>query len=278
MLVLYLAPLLSPAAVWDEARERVVADRLTENLETGEVVWLASANGTGFPAVYTPPDAYALPTAFPVTVILLHSMGGHPDWPVVIAPLRKLFHHAGWISLSLQLPVLSADTPLSEYGKTLKESSRRIKSGITFLKERELRNIIMIGYGFGAATGAQYLAGNGEQDICGFAGISAHARKFLNPPLDLLGALGQLHVPVLDIYGERDQRIITQTADDRRLVIRKNDNSGFNQIAIKGADQYYTHQEQALFDWITFWLNGLTDTDECSYPYDGETQAEPLVE
>lgn len=254
--VLYLVPLTLLAAIWDLEREREVAEKLSAELESGEIIWLPSARHPEFPAIYTLPETNWNPNITKGTVVLLHGMGGHPDWPVVISPLRKLFKKAGWVSLSIQLPVLSAKTPLSEYGNTVVEAGRRISIGIDFLNEQEEKNIIVIGYGFGAAVAARYLDNN-TPGICGFVGISMLARKFLNPQLDLPMALGKLKIPLLDIYGSNDQKIILQTADDRRLAAWKNGNQHFTQINLDGADQNYLDQEKTLFNQIMQWLDEL---------------------
>lgn len=252
------------ATIWDQDRERAIAEKLTEDLESGDVIWLSQGNQE-FPGIFTPPDTNWHPNAKQEAVILLHGMGGHPDWPVVISPLRKFFNLAGWTSLSIQLPVLSAETPLSEYGITVREAARRIKSGVEYLHDNGYAIIVVAGYGFGAATAAWYLANDGEDNVCAFAGISMHARKFLNPQLDLTGSLGKLHIPVLDIYGSNDLKAVTQTADDRRLAIRENGNSFFTQISIDDTDQYYTHKDRVLFDSIKHWLESLKLRDRsCS--------------
>lgn len=253
------------AALWDADRERAVAEKLAADLENGEIIWLSANAQAAFPAIYTLPETNWNPDANQGTVILLHGMGGHPDWPVVISPLRNFFNQASWKTLSIQLPVLSAEIPLFEYGNTVKEAARRIKSSIAYLEEQGDENIILIGYGFGAATAAWFLANEDANNICAFAGISMHARKFLNPALDLLGSLANLHVPILDIYGTRDQKVIMQSADDRRLAARKNGNDNFTQVVIEDGDQYYTRQEQELFDQIMLWLASLElDNKGCS--------------
>lgn len=265
ILALGLVPSLLNAALWDQDRERAVAERLAGDLESGKIIWLSSKNHQEFPAIFTPPDTNWHPNAKQKAIILLHGMGGHPDWPVVISPLRKYFNQAGWTSLSIQLPVLSAETALSEYGNTVKEAARRIKNGIEYLREQGYETIVLTGYGFGAATAAWYLANEGGENVCAFAGISMHARKFLNPQLDLLSSLGNLHIPILDIYGTKDQKVVTDTADDRRLAVRKNGNSDYTQISLDDVDQYYTHQDQELFESIKQWLDSLElQSRDCS--------------
>ena len=260
MLVFLLGLIPAPghSVVWDSDREALIAYRLSEELQSGELVWLKSPGGQSVAAVFTSAGPYLRPTA----VILLHGMGAHPDWPVIISPLRKHLAKEHWSSLSIQLPVLANDQPVADYGRTLKESSRRIRMGVEYLIKRNYRDIVLIGYGFGAMSALEYIVNRDRQHIAAFAGISMLARKFLEPRVDMLAYLERAELPILDIYGSDDMNFVVKTADDRRLYASKTTTKYITQRMVEGADHYYTGHEQTVFGLITKWLGALQQDPE----------------
>ncbi len=247
-----------PAVVWDTGREQTNAKVLTDNLEFGSVVWISKDNKKGFPAIYTPSGPYGSDNA----IILLHSMGGHPDWPVVISPLRRSFRYSNWTTLSIQLPVLDPERIISEYSKTLAEAADRIKAAVEFLHAQGRENVYLLGYGFGATAAAYYLSQKPDQQIPGFISVSILARKFLNPKVDILDLYKHISIPVLDIYASDDQASVIQGADDRRLAINHGDGSNFSQTMIPDSDHSYTNSETKLYQAIDEWLQWMSSLHE----------------
>lgn len=240
-------------ADWDTDKEGAIADKLSAQLEYGDIIWLQTDKNSEFPAIYTLPVYNKKDRA----VILLHGMSAHMDWPVVISPLRGFFRDRMWSSLSVQLPVIATGKPPAEYSRTLDEASRRIQSSIQYLKDQGYDTLVLAGYGFGATIAAFFLTNGHTRDIDAFVGISMLARKFLAPQVNLLDYLEKLSLPVLDIYGSNDLPVIIRTADDRRLFAQKNGADRFSQIMIEGADHYYTGHVQTLFNDIISWLQSL---------------------
>ena len=186
--------------------------------------------------------------------VILHGMGGHADWPDVVAPLRRDLPAQGWATLSIQLPVLAPGVPSADYGATLRRTPARIESAVACLSQRGYRRFVVIGYGFGATAAAQYLAAHGR-GVSALVGISMHAPPFLDPPPDLPDSLLHVSVPVLDIYGSRDHADILSQADDRRLAGTQNRERSYEQVLIDGADHDYAGFESALINRITAWLD-----------------------
>jgi pimeloyl-ACP methyl ester carboxylesterase len=259
-----MAPFLMAGVLWDEAKERSVADKLSRDLEPGQIVWLAVADDREFPAIFT----RAVPEVDGSTaIILVHGMGGHPDWPEVISPLRVLLAGKGWTTLSLQMPVLPPEAPLADYGKTLDENHLRISAAVQHLKNYGYEKVVLAGYGFGAASAAHYLAAGNHHEIHAFAGISMLARKYLDPALDLHASLGKLDLPVLDIYGSEDLKTIINTADERRVAARKNGGSPqYEQVIVWNADHYFTGHDQELVNHIDRWLGQVMPDKKESRP------------
>lgn len=246
--------LLSPSGrtqVWDSDKEKVIAERLAGEIDSGKVIWLKPVFGDSFPAIAGSAGPYARSTA----IILLHGMGGHPDWPVVISPLRRYLQVHHWTTLSIQLPVLKADRSPSDYGKTMREAGRRIDSAIRYLDKKHYSRVVLLGYGFGATTAIYALTDNNRPAVSGLVAVSMLARKFLDPGINLPESLKKISLPILDIYAESDKAIIIDTADDRRLAARNNDQAHYTQVMLEDTDHYYTGHEPELLQQILDWLD-----------------------
>ncbi|MFQ5660008.1 MAG: DUF3530 family protein [Gammaproteobacteria bacterium] len=251
VILLHLIAQVSMAAGSD-GYEQSIADALSQRLDQRELIQL-NGGGRQFLGLYHEQTTEKAQGA----AIIVHSMGEHPDWPEVIAPLRKKLPDLGWTTLSLQMPVLPPGTALADYGKTLGEGGRRIQSAIQYLKGRKFLNIVIIGYSFGAAVVADFLAASGNRynNVKAFVGISMQAQEFLNPRLKLLARLENIALPVLDIYGSRDFDNVLRQVDDRRLAGRRKGGRDYQQIMIEGADHYFTGLDEFLVRHIRGWLD-----------------------
>ncbi|MCZ6526935.1 MAG: DUF3530 family protein [Gammaproteobacteria bacterium] len=237
-------------AMDDDSYEQTMSVNLAEKVQDGEVIWL-KARGSQFLTLFNE----QLTENSQGAVIIVHGMGAHADWPNVVAPLRNRLPNIGWATLSIQMPVLAPEQPLSEYGKTITVGISRIQSAVQYLRQRKFLNIAIIGYSFGAATAAEFLARTKKSRIAAFVGISLQAQKFLNPTIKLLRALEKINIPVLDIYGSRDFTEVIRLADDRRLAGRKRGRRTYHQLVIEGADHYFTGLEDVLSRRIRGWLD-----------------------
>ena len=239
-----------------EAREQRLAERLIATVETGEPVQLRTDRGE-FLALH---DAAlgALPRH---AVVLVHNMGGHPDWPEVIEPLRTSLPDRGWSTLSLQMPLLASQALADDYGRTIRAAVHRIESGVEFLREQQYSCIVLIGYSFGASQALAYLAKGGAAD--GLVTIGILAREFLQPAVDLPSLLGRVDIPVLDIYGRNDFPEVVNRAHDRRNAVSGQDKRYYEQRVIDGADHYFTEREQQLIDVVEAWLDTTFSERPC---------------
>ncbi len=243
------------AVVFDHARERLIGDRLQRDLAYGDMVWLeAGEEGETFPALMTYPRFGKEEHR---AVILVHGMGGHPDWPDVISPLRAFMYENGYPTLSLQMPILSQTTPPADYGETIPAAIQRIGRGILFLKENGYTGVYIVGYGFGAATVAAYITDKDSSGVNAFVAISILAQKFLNPRPDIYRYLQSISIPVLDIFAEYDLKSIVETASARRKAAGKNKSSRYSQIEVTGARQSYSKSTDRLTAYIADWLRSV---------------------
>lgn len=237
----------------DSDREKLIASELANDLDLGEILWLETTAGYEFPAIFY--EAFI--GHHETGIILLHGLGAHPDWPDVIAPLRRALPMAGWPTLSIQLPILSPETPVGFYGETLRTARARIHAAVRYLSKLGFRHYVLLGYGFGAATGVHYLTHVKQHRIDAFIGVSMMARKFLSPGIDLNARLSEISIPLLDIYGSRDKPVIINTAADRRLALKSADNTVYHQLELPDADHYYAGQSNVLVETISNWLRSI---------------------
>lgn len=249
-------------------REQRLAERLRESVTQGEPVNLSTEAGE-FLALH---DAAlgALPRH---ALLLVHSMGGHPDWPEVIAPLRTGVTAPAWGTLSLQMPLLPPQSLADDYGGTVAAAVERIASGVAFLRQQDYSCIVLAGYGFGASQALAYLARHQNAD--GLVTVGILARDFLQPSLDLPSLLKRVRVPVLDIYGQHDFPKVIEQAHERRTAVSDTEAVSFEQRVIAGADHYFTDHGRQLVATVVEWLKTTYDGRYCGNQLEDNNKHEP---
>lgn len=245
------------------SREQEIAEKLTRIADADEIVSL-KASGARFIGLYkrarggTVNETENKSGETSGVVILVHGMGAHPDWPDVISPLRTRLTGSGWSTLSIQMPILSPEEPVAEYGKTLDIANSRIQAAVNYLHAWEMDPIILLGYSFGSAQAASYLASNQPENVAAFVSVSMLAQKFIKPKLDVFKLIGEINIPILDVYGEEDLADVRRGIDDRRLAANKNNHNSFQQIELQQAGHNYLGTEKALAEQIQVWLRQIT--------------------
>lgn len=233
-------------------REQQIAEKLALIVDADEIISLKAPGGR-FIGIYQ----RAKTGESHGVVILAHGMGAHPDWPDVISPLRTQLPEFGWSTFSIQMPILSPDEPVAEYGKTLKVAKSRLNAAIDYLHTWEIEQIILLGYSFGAVQVASYLASGKNKNVKAFVSVSMLSQKFIKPGLDVYKLIGGINLPMLDIYGDEDLPDVRRGSDDRRLAASKNGNRDFKQIELKHAGHHYQGVEDALVEQIQIWLKNI---------------------
>jgi len=234
----------------DRDREMMVADKLAEEIKSTEVLWL-EANGERFLALFNTNQTDDTPRG---AVIILHGMGAHPDWPQMISPIRAAMPTHGWITLSIQLPVIAPENQVEDYGKTLARAILRIEAAVNLLRKRKFLNIVAIGHSFGAASALAYLEKEQEQKIMALVAVGLQDYAFVKPSIDVLDLIEKSKIPVLDIFGSRDFKEAVDQAADRRLAAAKGNNAKYEQLEIEGADHYFASLENILIKRTRGWL------------------------
>ncbi len=249
-----LAAGVAAAVVSDYNREKEIGNRLQRDLSLGDIVWLETGKtGKTFPALVTFPRIEKEQQS-QKAVIMVHGMGGHPDWPDVISPLRRHFYERGNPSLSLQMPILAAGRPYEEYGQTILAAMERLRQGIRYLRNIGYDEIYIVGYGFGATTAAAFLDTETDTSVKAFIGVSILSQKYLKPRPNINRYLQSITIPVLDVYAEHDFRSIRETATERKTAARKNKQTRYSQLMVDKAGHSFTDKTDKLITSIDDWL------------------------
>lgn len=244
--------------------------------DPNEIKWLRTANEK-FIALYNDDFTGTLRGG----VILLHGMGGHPDWPDVISPLRQSLPRNGWSTLSIQLPAFEKGGQLSDYANTINSVTARIKAAVEHFRSIGNSNIVLLGHGLGSTMGAAFLANTPNNGVSAFVGISMPNYRDGEEWMDMTKSIEKLNLPMLDVYGSNDLDSVIDNSEKRALAARRGglkasknrQFTGFNRSAtakgafskvggfiayrkfkITGANHSFSGQERVLSKRIVGWL------------------------
>lgn len=244
-----------PAMASDLQREQRWADQTVDAILVGTPEWL-SAGDHRFLALWT-----EAANEQQGAVILLHGVGVHPDWPDVINPLREQLPEYGWATLSLQMPVLDADSQITDYFPVFDEVPPRIDAGIRFLQERGVDHIVILGHSLGSQMAAFWASRASVPQLRGFVSVGMSGARRSGHG-DTLGYLETITLPTLDLYGEQDLPTVKTTAAARAAAARKAGNHAYRQVEVKGADHMFRGSQAALVQEVATWLHDLENKTE----------------
>ena len=220
----------------DYVREKRWADEVAPAIVVGDAVWLETA-GRKFLGIYThTPKARA-------GVVVVHGMGVHPDWGL-INPLRSGLAEQGYATLSLQMPVLSADATPEQYPAVYPEAAARLKAGVAFLRGKGITKLAIAAHSLGARMTDFYLNNASDSGIDTFIAIGMPG-KFTS--------LRMFKKPVLDIFGEGDFPALLEDAKSRVSELRNV--RGSAQIEVTGADHFFNGREADLVKHVKLFLD-----------------------
>ena len=230
-------------------REKNWADQIVELLMVaGEPIWLKNRNHK-FLALYLPPKGGSK-----TGVILVHGRGVHPAWGF-LDNLRSDLADAGYHTLSLQMPILAADAPFSDYAATFPEAFERVQLGIRYLREHKgVNRVVVLGHSSGAMTAVAFAASGPQEPLAGIVAIGLstlnHGPKTMQPAL----MLKRVRIPVLDLYGANDLHEVVSVAPARTAAARAAGNTRYTAVRVPGADHFFTGRYDQLRSAILGWL------------------------
>ena len=232
--------------------ERKISIGIAKKANVTELLWPETKNDS-FLALFNSSKSKETKSV----AIILHSIGGHADWPEVISPLRKMLPKFGWATLSIQLPTISPENTIQEYGGTFQETHHRVIAAVKLLRKRGFSKVVLIGHGFGALSSLVYLEKENSQNIDAMIAISLQRYVYIKPSINILRLIEKIKIPMFDIYGSLDFKEGVVSAPDRRLASKKSGNYLYTQIEVKGADHYFNNMEKDLIKNIVDWLKKL---------------------
>lgn len=224
----------------DFARERRWAAEIVPSLVVGEAVTLTTDAGVSFLALHTPvPNAKR-------AVLLTHGPGLHPDHGIV-GELRTQLADRGTTTLSLQMPVLAADTESGEaYRALFPDAARRIAAGIEFLRGRDTRPVAIVSHAMGSAMAYEYLRTHTDAPVAAWVALSYYGD---------FGDLPAFRFPILDVYGDSDYWGIRGPAFVRAWKLRAV--PGSRQLAIADGGRFLAGGEKSVLREVAAFLDAL---------------------
>jgi len=248
LLTLLLVAGSRAGSVSDTAKEERWAEQITDQLIVGEPLRLEAA-GYRFLAIYTPAETEATRG----TVLLVHGMGAHPDWPQVIQPLRSGLSEQGWQSLSIQMPLPPEGLDAAGRAALLREGGDRLQSALAWLRDKGMTPVTLIAHSRGGADALHFVATQAGAPIVSLVVIGTSG-TYADVPADVgpLQSLQEIKRPVLDLFAENDHENVINTAPERRKAAAGND--AYRQVRVPGADHFFDGEETPLLEEVTRWL------------------------
>ena len=235
-------------AASDVEKEKRWEAQIVDNLLVGEAVKLKVATGE-FLGIYTASSSKTIHGA----AIVIHGIGAHPAWPEVIDTIRSHLPEHGWHTLSIQMPILGNDAKSEDYVPLLNEVAPRMNAAVALLKQKGVKNIVLVAHSLGATMSSAYLADKPDPAIRAFVGIGM-GKAAGDPRMDNAVALSKIKIPVLDIYGSLDLQAVTENAKARAAASNKAGNEHYTQFQVSGADHFFNQMDQELIKRVRGWL------------------------
>ena len=165
-------------------------------------------------------------------VVVVHGLGVHPDWGL-IGGVRGGLADAGYVTLSVQMPVLYANATRDDYRVTLPEAGERIAAAIAYLRGKGIARIAIVSHSLGATMANTYLARPDALAIDAWIPVGMFG-TFSTPPKEVL----------FDVVAENDVTEVLAAAPLRARSLRQDHCS--RQATIAGADHYFGDRQKEL--------------------------------
>lgn len=243
---IFFTPLAATGS--DTAKELRWAEQVSDSLLDGDTVWLDSGFGHKFLGILTEgnPDTGR-------TVVLIHGLGVHPNWPDVIYPLRAGLLEQGVTSLSIQMPILANDADPDLYQPLFVEVPQRIDGALEALDGAGYRKITLVAHSLGAAITVDYLSQVSPDQVDSLIIIG------MPPGFDgneNITRSGQLRLQVLDLYGSADLEAVLASAPEREVAGKKT-SSSYRQKRVADANHFFQGHEEELVQQVVEWLDTI---------------------
>jgi pimeloyl-ACP methyl ester carboxylesterase len=239
------APASPAAGSSDLAKEQRWREQIVDSLMDGDAVDLTAGDVT-FLGLYTEADEPSGRAA-----IILHGIGVHPNWQQVVYPLRTALTTRGWSTLSIQMPVLPNEAEDTDYAPLMDQVAPRIDAARSFLADEGIERVAIIAHSLGATMANRYLAAHPE-GIDAYVAIG-NSGNGVEPGRSNIAMIGEIRVPMLDLYGQEDLPGVVGSAADRAKAGAANPD--YHQAVVPGANHFFDGRDDVLVDTVTEWLD-----------------------
>src|SRR5690606_14576804 len=181
----------------------------------------------------------------------LHGRHSNQDAADLIGPLRRGLPEHGWSSLSLAMPLSKPDDPQVD-ADLLPEATARLRSGVAFLKQKNIANIALLAHDSGAWAALSYLAQAPDQAVKAAVLIDPAPARELDPPPVSSEGLSAIRLPILEILSRRMAAPPDDAATRKRAVMKGR--SSYRQLVLNEPDRGWQDVESFLVNHIHGWL------------------------
>ena len=239
-LPLFLLVVACGALAQDYEREKRWSAEVLPNLVVGEAVTLKLPSGREFLGLYA--ESKAAKRA----ILLVHGVGVHPDHGV-IGILRSSLPDLGYTTLAIQMPVQKSDATVADYYPAVfPEAVERIRSAAAWLAQKGYAKPVLLSHSMGSWMSNVFYEQTADAPFAAWICMGLTGG---------FGRMGNVKVPVLDLYGEKDLPSVLRADWRRRITL--DGLPGSAQVQIAGADHHYNGREKALAAEIAAFLARL---------------------
>ena len=196
-------------------------------------------------------------------VVLMHGRNGNPD-AVVVGLLRKSLNGLGYTTLSIENPVPAAGDEFPHYVADLKdrnyvfsETTSRVNAALAELKDRGVKEAVLLGFSMGSRLTAAYLAQKPSSPIPVRGLIALSGGTNGAGPLNIAASLPNVQQPVLDVCGQGDPDVAS-TAGARKSAYESGKGIQIWQVTLEGAVPHnFAGKEKELTGTVHAWITGI---------------------
>jgi hypothetical protein len=125
--------------------------------------------------------------------------------------------------------------PIEQYKK---KNQQRISAAMEYLRNKGQLNLVIIGYGIGAAWAIDYLA---QQNKKGLTLVTINARPSQHNDTQMHQQLVKFQIPFLDLI-QTKKTYVLKNGKARRAIMQRNQNEGYQQIITSNISSYRNNE------------------------------------
>lgn len=220
---------------------------LAENLPADEVRWLETGNKKVL-ALYNKDNSGNARGG----VILIPGEDGNPASPQLLDPLRHHLAENRWHALTIAMPAVDKTETSTEKEQLAQQT---LQAAFSFMNQHGVFNLAIVAEGASAVRASYFvkqLNQGAKQSVRALVIINARNRLTGNDA-DLDQMIPSLELPLLDIFGVSDSRVVNDAAE-RHRSIGSQPASRYRQVKLPLSTGYSTAEQDRLNKRIRGWL------------------------